>query len=175
MTRDDIIAEVAILWESMCGVYNIKNKTMPTVGFFSKSATAGKARYQEHKLEFNEILALENGHEFMTTVAHEVAHLITHQAYPNAKQHHGPEFRSVMQVAGYDARTYHSYNTESVTTRRVKTRYIYACTVCANTYEIAKPTHNKMQAATTFTGLIKGYSCKCGAPIRFTGQERKFV
>ena len=168
MTRDDIISEVAILWEDMCKVYNIKNKAMPSVEFFSKSSVAGKAFYQLHKLQFNEILALENGQEFMTTVAHEIAHLITHQAYPAAKQHHGPEFRSVMKTIGYDPRTYHTYNVDSVTTKRVKTRYEYMCRVCAKTYEVAKPTHAKIQAGSS-------HHCTCKGPIFFTGKERKFV
>ncbi len=168
MTRDDIISEVAILWEDVCRVYNIKNKTIPSVEFFSKSSVAGKAFYQEHKLQFNEILALENSQEFMTTVAHEIAHLITHQAYPDAKQHHGPEFRSVMKTIGYDPRTYHTYNVDSVTTKRVKIRYEYVCLVCGKSYEVAKPTHAKIQAGAS-------HRCTCNGPILFTHRERKFV
>jgi SprT protein len=169
MTRDDITSEVAILWEDMCRVYNIKNKSQPSVEFFSKSSVAGKAFYQEHKLQFNEILAIENGREFMTTVAHEIAHLITHQAYPNAKQHHGPEFRSVMKTIGYDPRTYHTYNVDSVTTKRVKTRYIYVCNSCSKEHKVAKPTHTKMQVPGVF------YKCKCGGVVHFTNREEKFV
>ena len=42
------------------------------------------------------------------TIAHELAHHITHCIWPNATQWHGAEFRMVMQSIGYDGSTYHS-------------------------------------------------------------------
>lgn len=44
------------------------------------------------------------------TIAHEIAHHITHCMFPNAKQWHGTEFRFVMQAIGYDGNTYHYMN-----------------------------------------------------------------
>jgi len=169
MNRDDIISAVYVLWEAMGHTYNLKNPKVPEIEFFSKSAVSGKAYYDLHKVTFNEILALENPETFMNTIAHEIAHLITHQVYPYAKQHHGPEFRSVMKVMGYVPNTYHTYNVESVSTRRVKTRFVYLCKSCGMEHRIAKPTHNKIQVLNTL------YKCKCGGYIEFTGQEEKFV
>jgi len=42
-----------------------------------------------------------------TTIAHELAHHIAHCIWPQCKQWHGPEFRSVMAAIGYDGSTYH--------------------------------------------------------------------
>ena len=168
MTREDVVCSVHMVWGYALKLFKLKNTTVPEIGFFSKSGIAGKAWYTEHRVEFNEILALENKETFITTIAHELAHLITFQIYPNAKQAHGPEFKSVMEALGYDPRTYHTYDVSSVSARRVKTRYQYICTVCGKEYEIAKPTHTKIQA-------VGGYTCKCKAPIKFTGKETKFV
>ena len=168
MTKNDVTAMVATIWGHACKTFILKNKTMPEVGFFSKSGVAGKAWYSLHKVEFNEILALENPDTFETTIGHEIAHLVTNQLYPNAKQHHGPEFKHVMETLGYDPRTYHSYDVASVTTKRVKTRYEYVCNSCGKDYQVAGPTHKKIQS-------IGGYKCKCGSSISFTGKETKFV
>ncbi len=177
MTRNDIIAMVNEIWAAANLTFALKNKAVPEVTFFSKSAVAGRAWYSEHRVEFNEILALENKETFETTIGHELAHLITDQLYPKAKQHHGPEFKHVMEAMGYDPRTYHSYDVSSVTTRRVKTRFEYVCITCGKDYEVAKPTHEKMQAiASINSGVVRhSYMCKCGATIKFTGKERKFV
>lgn len=168
MNKEDVIAKVAEVWGNACVTFKLKNTSMPAVSFFSKSSVAGKAWYRDHRVEFNEILALENTETFDTTIAHELAHLITDQLYPQAKQHHGPEFRHVMNTLGYDARTYHTYDVSSVATRRVKTRYLYLCSSCGSILEIAGPTHKKITAGIS-------YICKCGGRIKFTGQEEKFV
>lgn len=171
MNRDQIKQAVVEIYEKASRLFNLKNPSVPDVSFFSKSGTAGRAWYAEHRVEFNEILALENPETFMTTIAHEIAHLITDQLYPNAKQHHGPEFKYVMESLGYDPRTYHSYDVSSVSTRRVKIRYEYVCVECGKTYEVATPTHKKIMAVNAI-----GYFCtKCKSGIRFTGNTRSFV
>lgn len=177
MNREQIKDKVIEIWgNAVLKFPKIKSIPIPTVQFFSKSSVAGKAFYEEFYVSFNEILALENSEEFSTTIAHELAHLITYVVYPNFKQHHGPEFKSVMEKLGYDYRTYHTYNTSSVSTKRVKTRYEYVCTKCMAIHEVATPTHNKMQAAgTDMYGLVKGWKCKCGNGIKFTGNVKKFV
>jgi len=43
-----------------------------------------------------------------TTIAHELAHHITHCIWPHCKQWHGPEFRMIMQSIGYSGDTYHN-------------------------------------------------------------------
>lgn len=169
MNRTELVAKTAEIWDKANKLFNLKNKALPVIGFFSKSGIAGKAHYAEHLVKFNEILALENSDTFETTIAHELAHLVTGQLYPNAKQHHGPEFKAVMERLGYDPRTYHSYDTKSVSTKRVKIRYEYVCTTCGKTYEVAKPTHLKAQSS------IGRYVCTCNSPIKFTGNEREFV
>lgn len=55
-------------------------------------------------------LAYYNGGDITnleTTIAHELAHHITHCIWPHCKQWHGSEFRMVMNSIGYDGNTYH--------------------------------------------------------------------
>lgn len=174
MNRDTVISEVHRIWAQANKLFSLKIKSVPEIGFFSKTRYAGKAWFMEHKVEFNEILAIENPDTFATTIAHELAHLITHQLYPNAKQAHGPEFRHVMETLGYDGRTYHSYDVSSVSTKRVKSRFVYECLTCVKTYEVAKPTHTKMQAS-VINDTVVGWKCKCGSHIKFTGEEKRIV
>jgi len=56
------------------------------------------------------ICSMENHTEFDRTIAHELAHVIQFRLYPRAKQAHGPEFRAIMLVLGYNGSTYHSYS-----------------------------------------------------------------
>ena len=140
--------------------------TVPEIGFYSKGAVAGKAYYSAHKVEYNEILAKENGKDFMTTVVHEIAHLVTYKVFPNAKQAHGPEFKHVMKSLGHDPRTYHSYDTSSVKRKVTKTRYIYTCSCENKTHELTRQKHEKAEI------LI----CRiCKFKIQFTGEVKKFI
>jgi SprT protein len=169
MNRDDILEFVYRMWDSIKMTYNLKDPTYPKVEWFQKSQVAGKAWYDcGNYVSFNEILALENGSVFKNTIAHELAHLVTFQIYPDRKQNHGPEFRSVMQTLGYSPSTYHTYDISSVASKRIKIRYEYVCRECGKHMEVATPTHTKISSK-------GGYVCKCGGHISFTGKKREFV
>jgi SprT protein len=109
---------------------------------------AGIADCDVRHIELNETLLSENFDKFMvTTIPHEVAHLITREFYPNAKQNHGPEFRQVCVDIGYpDAgRTYADYNVESVYAPKPSTKHVYECVHGCHTYKLSKLIHNKIQ------------------------------
>jgi len=162
MTEEDIISFLHDEYIAACHLYPLKF-SFPKVTFFTKTGCAGRAWYTENLLEFNSVLALENGEAFKVTITHELAHLITKNIFPNAKQAHGPEFKSVMRDMGSDTATYHKYDTTSVSTKRVKTRYIYSC-ACDIIHELTIHKHKN-----------KGYCCTaCKARLLYTGNMRKF-
>lgn len=95
---------------------------LPTIEFKNLGRTAGKAFYAQNKIIYSPVLFTENVDRFLNrTVPHEIAHLITKVLYPNAKQHHGPEWRYVMQKLGIEDNTRcHSYDISSVSRRNTK-------------------------------------------------------
>lgn len=96
---------------SVIGGYMIKhNITLPALRFECKGkGTAGYySASKPASICIN--LAYYNGGDITnleTTIAHELAHHITHCIWPHCKQWHGSEFRMVMQAIGYDGNTYH--------------------------------------------------------------------
>lgn len=164
MNREDIIVAV----HEITGYANkaFRNKiSVPSISFYSKGAVAGRAFYESHRVEFNEVLAKENTESFINTVAHEIAHLVTRANFPNAKQAHGPEFKHVMRTLGYDHSTYHSYDTSSVKRKVTKTRYIYTC-ACERPLELTRQKH---EVANTLICKI------CKSKLKFTGEVKKFI
>lgn len=156
MTEEDIKVSIAELTEAVNKTFNIKFKE-PAVLFFEHRTIAGKANYQEHSVYFNRILMVQEG--FHNTVVHEVAHLVTGTLFPDAKQHHGPEFKNVMRALGGIPSTYHSYDVEP-TKRRTVTRHVATC--------------GCMEHLLTPQASKKAWKCKkCNANITLTGEVRK--
>lgn len=136
----------------------------PRVGFFQKSLTAGKAKYNQWQVEYNELIANENGLvKFYNTVIHEVAHLVTKKLYPYAKAH-GAEFKHVMITLGGTGERCHNYSVASVqSVKKTQKRYVYAC--ACNTHNISSVRHKR---ATIYKTV---YRCKkCHVEIKFTGK-----
>lgn len=102
------------IWKNAQNTFkDLKDKEMPKIEYPIKSAKwAGLAWRYGHKIEFNIafLCTLENPNEFIKTIAHELSHIITWRLYPNAKQSHGPEFKWVMKMLGYNGNTYHTYS-----------------------------------------------------------------
>ncbi len=67
------------------------------------------------------------------TLAHEICHHYVFHYFPLAKQHHGPEFRFLMNKLGFSGDTYHKMRLENSPNKstRTKTRYIYV-TITSN-------------------------------------------
>jgi SprT protein len=130
----------------------------PKVEFFNTTKCAGKAYYLSHKVSFNTVLAKDNPDEFENTISHEIAHLVTKMIYPNAKQHHGPEFKKVHQWLGGTGSTYHQYDTSGVKVRKVKT-YTYVC-MCQK-HKVSAKLHSLVKQGNM-------YKCaSCGQCIKF--------
>lgn len=129
---------------------------------------AGQASYQSNTVKISEdfLKAHEEG-VIGVTVPHEVCHLYVHKYYPNHKQHHGPEFRRLMNILGLDGDTYHTMKVEGHERRKVtKTRYEYSSS-CGKHHKLTKTQHQKMNVGYRFT-------CKCcNSPIKFTGKVLK--
>lgn len=140
MNREQILAEVARVVEYGNKRFRV-SRPIPVVKFTQKGRVAGRCWYGAQLLEFNEILARENSSLFQETVIHEVAHLFTFFLYPNAKQNHGPEFRSVCRALGGTGRTYHNYDISSVSRKNKIQRHVYKCSCREHTLTTTK--HNR--------------------------------
>lgn len=92
------------------------------------------------------------------TVAHEVCHHYVWHYFPNAKQHHGPEFRRLMRMLGFSGDTKHTMRMPtdsgvSIKSRKV-TRYVYV--VAGNSVNLTSQQHKKLTAGTrkfTYKGV----------------------
>lgn len=87
---------------------------------------AGMAYYRSNKVSFN-MFYINNmpAEEFDSTVIHEVAHIVTRTVFPNARQSHGPEFKSVDLALGGRGTRCHNYNsiiTQTIGTSERKTK-----------------------------------------------------
>jgi SprT protein len=110
-------------------------------------AVAGYAYSDDRHIELNETLLVENFEDFLaTTIPHEVAHLLTKQFYPDAKQAHGKEFREVCKKLGFPeaGKTYHSYDLSSVVEKKQKTLYVYECIHGCMTFKLSSVIHKRI-------------------------------
>lgn len=105
-----------------------------------------------------------------TTVPHEVCHLYVNKYFPRAKQHHGPEFRSLMRSIGCEGSTYHSmklsHETKNLLTK-TKTRYVYLTAITGREVFLTPNQHSHMVKGT------RRYSY-AGEPIAYSNEVRKF-
>ena len=127
---------------------------------------AGYAYTDDRYIELNETLLAENFEEFLvTTIPHEVAHLLTKQFHPNAKQGHGPEFRKVCEEIGYPeaGRTHHSYDLSSVVEKKTKTLYVYECIHGCYSYKFSALIHKRISTE----GQIRGCG-ECRNVLKYT-------
>jgi len=138
---------------------------MPEIRFDIKHRSiAGKARPRVNILFFNMSIAHKQPEEFVKSiVVHEVAHLIAYQIYKDRrpKQHHGPEWKSVMRELGEKPEVYHHLQTEP---RKRYKRYLhlYICSKCGQKCNYSSRTHNRIQKAGE-----KYWSCHCGGTIKY--------
>lgn len=118
---------VSIIWEKAQKAYpkQLGQIPMPKVLINARlKTTAGMAHYNEHRVEFSAELMWEHTEHFVKdTIPHEVAHIIAHRVFPNAKQHHGPEWKNMLQwlLNGGKPETYHSLVNSVHCARKAKT------------------------------------------------------
>ncbi len=120
----------------------------PTYLFNQRGKSAGSAHLQRNIIKFNPTLFLQNRDVFIAqVVAHEVAHLITHQLFGKVKPH-GREWQQVMmEVFNLPAKTTHNLDIKDV----IGQQFNYHC-LCTN-HQLTIRRHNK---------VLKGvnYLCK---------------
>lgn len=158
------------LKEKVAETVNIANKlyginmSTPSVEFYRKGTCAGKAYYSQHKVMFNEVLAVENKSTFIETVKHEVAHLVAVKRFGDNARGHGNTFKSTLIQLGGTGERCHKYDCSSVKIKR--TKYVYSCT-CGRKYAVGGKRHNKQQDYQKHG--MSFYRCKCGGNISFVG------
>lgn len=159
-TQNKLIKQVAEVMKTVEQKFPQVSMSMPDVGFFYKGRVAGKAYYYQNRVTFNVILAKENEGEFLNTVKHEVAHLVTHKLYPFAKAH-GPEFKRIFIMLGGNGERCHNYDVSSVSTRQER-KFEYKCN--CQSHMVTARKHANMQRA------AGSYRCKrCKAPVVYVG------
>ncbi len=103
------------------------------------------------------------------TLPHEICHLYINKYFPRAKQHHGPEFRRLMNLLGLDGKTYHTMQLANPTRKtKTKTRYVYIAEKSNTLVNLTLGQHQKMvSGASSFT--LK----TTGEKLKFTGEIKK--
>ena len=112
---------------------------LPSLSFdINSGRTAGLAYYGDWKIKINSKFLETNPDEVINqTTPHEVAHLLNHVLFPRAKQHHGPEWKSVMRNLGLPpSRCHNMQDTESF-----PHTYICAC----QKHFVSNLIHRKME------------------------------
>lgn len=138
-----------------------------------KKGVAGAARYSTNHIKISEdFLREHSGHIFETTIPHEVCHLYVGEYYPRAKQHHGPEFRRLMNLLGLPGDTYHKLKLSNDSEgKRLKTRYIYTIKEPENSlreFKLTKGEHLKV-----LSGHGKFFSSD-GKELVYTGKTIQY-
>lgn len=112
-----------------------------TVEFKTKmGVVAGQAI--ECSIELNEELFLANQEEYFSNIIpHEVAHCLQFAMYPNAKRHHGKEWKSIMKILEVEPNTYHDMDVSAVD----KSLFRYSCS-CGLNHSMTKLLHDKAQS-----------------------------
>jgi predicted SprT family Zn-dependent metalloprotease len=161
MNKAQIIAKVSELTIKANSIWPSLNMVVPSVEFFNTTVKSGWARFSEHKVSFNIVLAEENPDTFENTVGHEISHLITNKLYPTLKQNHCRQFYGVMSKLGYSPNRFHSYNVTSVKKKVTLVRHEVKC---------ACRTHLVTRAMALKIAYSWNYSCKeCKTPVVYSG------
>lgn len=94
------------------------NMRVPNVSFNVRGTTAGKAYYNQHLVDLNMQLYLENpSYFFNQTIPHEVAHLASVHIHGSKGAGHGKEWKVIMGLIGREPKRCHTLNVSSVKRR----------------------------------------------------------
>lgn len=106
-----ILDKAKIAWAKFSEVYPDCG-TMPELSYEIKSSNCAGFAFYSGKVLFNlsYFCTHEDALELEETVAHELAHIVQYRCINQAKQAHGPEFKLLMQLAGYKGTTYHKFS-----------------------------------------------------------------
>lgn len=101
-----------------------------------------------------------------TTVPHEVCHSYVNKYFPRAKQHHGPEWRSLMRLLGLRGDTYHTMEVPEPVRKNKKVRFVYK----TDSGILVRLTHAKHKMAYGGTTFIATSSKERFGRMHYTGK-----
>lgn len=135
-----------------------------------RNGRAGEAHYFFNRINISKHYLAEHTERILNiTVPHEICHLYVGKYFPRAKQHHGREFRYLMNLLGLRGDTYHDMKLETNAhknkQRKTKIRWIYETVNTKIQVKVATTTHNKIMRGAKF------YYTKNREPIVFTGKK----
>jgi predicted SprT family Zn-dependent metalloprotease len=134
---------------------------------------AGCAQIYRNKIMISIDYLREHFDEIINqTLPHEICHIYVTKYFPNAKQHHGKEFRMLMNYLGLEGKTYHNMVLKDSPnkTRRTKTRYVYVAENSGQKYMLTPMQHNKQ-----LTGKSKFVAKGTGEILKYFGETVNFV
>ncbi|MCB1723603.1 MAG: SprT-like domain-containing protein [Gammaproteobacteria bacterium] len=140
----------------------LRRLVQPEIRFDLRGQAAGQCLWRDGHpplLRFNLTIAERHPQEFLTTtVAHEVAHVVTAACHGRVRPH-GGEWRTVMRHLGIDnPRRCHTYALGARDVRRQR-RWLYQC--ACGTHRISTTRHNRMRDDGT------RYLCqRCGTTLQ---------
>jgi len=98
------------------------------------------------RIELNTRLLLEHPGELLSTLAHELAHVVVHLRYGltasaagRRAAPHGPHFRTLMRAANLSEATTHDLPTDHLRHRRRQYLYLHRCSDCGYSFIARKP------------------------------------
>ena len=92
--------------------------------------TAGRAFLDDRRVELNTRLLSKHPKQLVPTLAHELAHVVTHMRSGVAAPH-GREFRELMRTVGLSSKATHSMPTKGLRRKRRKFLYLHRCSDCS--------------------------------------------
>lgn len=119
---NDLRNQANVIVRAFVNVINKRFKSsmpVPKVEFNVKGTTAGLAKYNEHVVDLNYQLYLENSsHFFNDTIPHEVAHLAAVYIHGAKGIGHGKEWKVMMRLIGREPTRCHTLDVTNVKRRR---------------------------------------------------------
>ena len=102
---------------------------------------AGAAWENGNRVDLNEEMFLTNTDVFFDEIIpHEVAHVLQFVMFPEAKRHHGKEWKVLMKMLDAPAMTYHNMDASTSD----KSLFRYSCS-CGINHSLTKIRHKRIQ------------------------------
>jgi predicted SprT family Zn-dependent metalloprotease len=95
--------------------------------------TLGRAVLDALRVELNPRLLREHPDQLLSTLAHELAHLVVHVRHRRSAPH-GREFRELMRAMDFSPRATHRLPVEHLRRRRGKYLYLHRCGDCGYSF-----------------------------------------
>jgi SprT protein len=166
MQKQDILKAYEEVYNKACELFpEYRSFPKPTVKFTTRGTSAGKAgftfRDNSNFLQFNTAIANNAGEDFLNTIQHEVAHLVSYCLYRKRFlmekiQAHGTEFKRIHKMLGGTGERTHNYSIEGVT--GIQQRHKWKCD--CRTYEVSTRKNNIMLQKMSYGAVYRCGSCK---------------